>query len=166
MSAQFGKLKDFIRLADGGVDFSLEHQLNSLFRLADAGWNEGNILAWHQAEFRKDAPQEEIRARADSAAANDFSLELGRGFDRGKSNELIRQRPVGGDRDDGGASRAGADNASAGIGSEVDIASKEGREGDTACGNAYELHVQTVFFIEPEFFGDPKRSPVSGEGAV
>ena len=54
----------------------------------------------------------------------------------------------------------------AGIGSEVDIGSKESREGNAARSNTYELHVQTVFFIEPEFLGDPKRSPVSGEGAV
>ena len=166
MSAQFGKLKDFVRLADGGVDLSLEHQLDSFFRLADPSWDQGNILAWHQAELGKDAPQEEIRARADSAAANDFSPKFARGFDRGKGNELIGQRAVGGNRDDGSASRAGADNAAAGIGSEVDIASKEGRKGNAACGNAYELYVQTVFFIEPEFFGDPKRRPVSGEGAV
>ena len=65
---------------------------------------------------------------------------------------------VGGDRDDGSASRAGA-----GIGGEVDISSKKRGEGHTARSNAYELHVQTVFFIEPEFLGDPKRGPVSGE---
>jgi hypothetical protein len=51
LSAQFGKLKNFVRLADGGVDLSLEHQLDSFFRLADAGRNERNILAWHQAEL-------------------------------------------------------------------------------------------------------------------
>ena len=104
MPAQFIKLKDFVGLADGGVNFSLEHQLNSFFRLADPGGDEGNILAWHQAELDKDAPQEEIRAGADSAAANDFSPKFSRRSDRGKSNELIRQCTVGGNRDDGGAS--------------------------------------------------------------
>ena len=76
MPTQFGKLKNFVGLADGGVDFSLEHQLNSFFRFADAGWDERNILARHQGELGKDAAQEEIRARADSAAANDFSLKF------------------------------------------------------------------------------------------
>ena len=101
----------------------------------------------------------------DAAAANDLSLKFSRGFDRGKRNELIGQRAVGGDCDDGSASRAGADNPSAGIGGEVDITSKECREGNTARGNAYELYVQAVFFIKPEFLGNPK-GPVAGERAV
>src|SRR4029077_14950011 len=166
LSSQFIKLKDFVRFADGSIDLSLEHQLDSFFRLADPGWDEGNIFSWHQAELEKDAPQEEIRARADSAAANDFSPKFSRGFDRGKSNELIGQCTVGGNRDDRGASHAGADNAGAGIGREVDIASTESREGNAACGNAYELHVQTVFFIQPELLGDPKRCPVASERTV
>ena len=56
--------------------------------------------------------------------------------------------------------------ASAGIGGEVDIASKESCEGNAARGNAYELYVQAVFFIKPEFLGNPKRGPVPGERAV
>jgi hypothetical protein len=84
-------------------------------------------LPGHQGELGKDAAQEEIRGHADSAAANDFSLMFSRGFDRRKRNQLMGQCAVGKNRDDGCASCAGADDASAGIGRKVDIASKESR---------------------------------------
>jgi hypothetical protein len=48
----------------------------------------------------------------------------------------------------------------------MDISGKEGGEGNTARSDAYELYVQAILFIEPKFLGDPKRSPVSGSGAV
>src|SRR5262249_60582725 len=95
-----------------------------------------------------------------------FSSKFARGFDRRKRDELIGQGAVGGNRDDGCASRAGADDAGAGIGSEVDIASEEGRERNASRGDVYELYVETIFFIEPDFLGDPKRGPIPGKRAV
>jgi hypothetical protein len=37
---------------------------------------------------------------------------------------------------------------------------------ETLYGNAYELYIQAVFFVKPEFLGNPKRGPVPGERAV
>ena len=48
----------------------------------------------------------------------------------------------------------------------MNIAGKQGREGNAAGGNAHKLHIEAIFLIEPEFLGNPKGSSIAGERAV